>query len=137
MNENKKTMAGAALIVVLAALAPVRSPASAGAESDLDVCLLSWVRRSKAGTERCITCHDGSAGPAVHVGPGGGRNHSVGVRYDETKSHTMLRPAAMLPPELVLVNGAVDCTSCHDGSSRLPHRIAVTPERLCAGCHTA
>lgn len=33
-------------------------------------------------------------------------------------------PAAALPPEVVLVDGKVTCTSCHDAASPHPKRAA-------------
>jgi predicted CXXCH cytochrome family protein len=97
-----------------------------------DTCLLRWARRSTTPATRCLTCHDGSAArPFDHLSNG---SHPVGVAYDASRV-PLLRPRAALPAQVVLVNGEVACTSCHDGRSATPHRVAMTVGDLCIACH--
>lgn len=103
------------------------------------VCELEGADRARTTSARCIACHDGTAGRAVevHTAPDGiGRSHPVEVDYGAAAARQPGRyhPAAMLPREIPLVDGKVACTSCHDGASREPKRVAMRT-RLCESCH--
>jgi predicted CXXCH cytochrome family protein len=66
-----------------------------------------------------------------------GRNsHPVGIDYAAAASSDPERFASIsqLPPEVALVDGKVECTSCHDGASSRRFKLAGGKE-LCLGCH--
>lgn len=102
-----------------------------------EVCELSRVDRASTDSYLCMSCHDGSAGKVVPftMGPGG-MIHSVTVDYaTAAASHPgTYVPAADLPKDVPLVNGKVECTSCHNWSQPAPSRV-VDPLRLCYACH--
>jgi hypothetical protein len=114
-----------ALAAFLGMAASVRAdPAAPGP------CELVRADRTRTPSSRCLSCHDGTAAPGL------GDGHPVDVDYARASLHDPGRfaPAAALPPEVTLVNGAVSCVSCHDAAS--PHRgRAVDPARLCLACH--
>lgn len=103
-----------------------------------EVCELTRVDRAHTPSARCVACHDGSAGVAMATGPAGDGhgNHPVEVDYAASAARDPERyvPAAMVRPDVPLVDGKVACTSCHDGASPHPRR-AVDPANLCAACH--
>ena len=100
-----------------------------------DICSLANAQRDQTASVSCLSCHDGSIGSNIGVGHG---YHPVGTDYADAMYR---RPAAVLrispPPELVLVNGKVECTTCHDGGSREPSFTALPMNRsaLCFACH--
>jgi hypothetical protein len=63
-------------------------------------------------------------------------SHPVGIDYAEAASRhpNEYAPASQLPPEIVLVGGKVECTSCHDGASSLRFKVAGNKE-MCESCH--
>jgi predicted CXXCH cytochrome family protein len=123
-----------------AALAAAALAASAGARAaDGGTCELSRVNREATTTRGCLSCHDGSAGPGVGFKMGAddrAMSHPVEVDYAAAAAaHPgQYQPAAALPPEVPLVGGKVQCTTCHDGAS--PDRKRVVAVRdLCVTCH--
>lgn len=84
------------------------------------------VVRSMTPSSYCISCHDGSSMP-IRVSD----THPLGVHPVGYGFRLKLSEA------IVLVDGAVACTSCHDGKSKLPHMLAMTQtgSTLCLGCH--
>lgn len=103
----------------------------------------------------CVRCHDGSVAPAVmaltpsaeadlrkfKVRPSsvGDRDHPVGIEYarvQQSRSRDLKHPAS-LPAAVKLVNGRVECTTCHDLSSSLPGMLVIEHQRgtLCLACH--
>jgi predicted CXXCH cytochrome family protein len=117
----------AALLAATPALARDGSP----------VCQLHGADRALTPSTSCLSCHDGSAAPAVGSGPERtAGTHPAGVPYAGSPlSGANLRPAGQLDPGIVLPAGLVACTSCHDGASREAHHVALSPGRLCVGCH--
>jgi hypothetical protein len=95
-------------------------------------CELPWVDRSITTSSDCLTCH-GALSNIVCYAPTCEpmRLHPVGAVYDESRHR--LRPRSQLSSALPLVNGRVECTTCHDGNSELPANLA--QRRLCFGCH--
>jgi predicted CXXCH cytochrome family protein len=114
------------------------------------------VRDSRKGAsmdraaQSCLACHDGVTAseaayqPAGHLGPGGfadrGRNHPIGVNYPPAGTHRVevpLRPASLLPENVLLPNGKVSCVSCHDPYATTAKQLTVPIEesRLCMTCH--
>jgi predicted CXXCH cytochrome family protein len=136
-----------ALVLALAAVA-----AGAGAEStgggaavgleagpDPGTCELGRVDRAATPSRVCMSCHDGTAGAAVGFSMragGGGMDHPVGVDYAAAAARRPGRyvPAGAVPRSVPLVDGRVECTSCHDGASSSPSHVAAQPQ-LCYACH--
>jgi predicted CXXCH cytochrome family protein len=68
-----------------------------------------------------------------------GGDHGQGVLYAAAQERGALRlrrPEA-LPAAVVLTNGRVTCTTCHDGASDAPHHLARagTFANVCVSCH--
>ena len=103
----------------------------------------------------CARCHDGSVASAVmaltpsteadlrefkvRLGSVGDRDHPVGIEYarvQRARPRDLTHPAA-LPPAVKLVNGRVECTTCHDPASNLPAMLVLDHRRgtLCLACH--
>lgn len=104
----------------------------------------------------CFSCHDGSIAPEANVyfvtplagfenpvpshdlgaidGP-----HPVDVDYAaaEARRPGWLRPINQLPPELLLPEGLVTCTTCHSSRSREEKKVSlpVAGSALCFSCH--
>jgi predicted CXXCH cytochrome family protein len=113
---------------------PAAHRASAG------VCELGGADRARTSSARCVACHDGTVGTSVmfrtRVSGLLGYDHPVEVDYERARLHDrQLRPRAFLPRELVLVNGRIACTTCHDGAAATPGRVAVAAAALCTSCH--
>lgn len=123
---------GAALAAALAV--------SAGARATGDgTCELGRGDRRTTPSLSCLGCHDGSVGPGIgfQMSPEGrGMSHPVQVDYARASAARpgQYQAAATLPPEVPLVDGRVECTTCHDGASRDPKRVAAVKD-LCAACH--
>lgn len=122
----------ALLVTVTAAVASDR--ASAG------TCELSRVDRATTRSSTCMACHDGSAGPTIafQMAPGGdGMSHPVALDYASAAAahpDDTYTPAALLPQNVLLVYGKVECTSCHDGALTTANHV-VEPLQLCYACH--
>ena len=103
------------------------------------ICLLRWVARDKASSFRCMQCHDGTLAAAVShkITVKAESSHPIEVGYATALSRQVVRPVGQLPKAIVLVDGKVTCTSCHDGRSREPARVAMSMKRsgLCFACH--
>jgi predicted CXXCH cytochrome family protein len=104
-----------------------------------DVCELRGADRSRTPSVRCMGCHDGSAGASIDyrmVPDGTGMSHPVEVDYGAAHARRPDRfaPPETLPREVPLVGGRIACTSCHDGSSPDPKRVARVAD-LCLACH--
>lgn len=118
------------------AASPRWNPASAVATS---------FSTAASSSQLCMSCHDGTTGPQVHLQD----SHPVGILYDglsDSGSRGGLRPSMSSSglgrsiAEDLLVNGRVECTSCHDEHS--DHRAGATMlrmsnegSRLCLTCH--
>ncbi len=128
---------GPAEAVRTTAAASVRAPR---ALDFAKVCELSKVDRSTTRSESCLGCHDGTTAPAVeHRSLGAGTSHPVGIKFDVAwaRRSSKLHAKAALPAKLALPNGEVACTTCHDGASAQPKKVAVTMNgsQLCLSCH--
>jgi hypothetical protein len=65
-----------------------------------------------------------------------GYDHPVEVDYESARLRDRrLRPSAFLPRALVLVNGRIGCTTCHDGAAATRGRVPSVPAGLCSSCH--
>ncbi|HEX9306891.1 MAG TPA: cytochrome c3 family protein [Anaeromyxobacter sp.] len=111
----------------------------AGRASGGEPCTLSRVERAKTTSSACLACHDGGVAPAVGFemrAGGGGFGHPVSVDYGRAASEhpTQYAPAGALPREIPLVNGRIECTTCHDGASATAKHVVDT-QQLCLACH--
>lgn len=102
----------------------------------------------------CLGCHDGVTAPDVyssahavsvagqlansHLGLAGLRSHPVGVRYP-VSSEKYEPIAAVEAAGLMLPDGRIQCTSCHDAHNTHRHRgmlrMSNERSRLCLTCH--
>jgi predicted CXXCH cytochrome family protein len=130
-----------ALALTLAAAPALAAAAPPPTEAP---CTLPRVDRARTGSRACIGCHDGSIGlGAAHALAGGapGGEHPVDVSYARAfaRQPGSYRSAFDLPRAVVLPEGRVACTSCHDAASAEPHRAAVPMggSALCFTCHVA
>ena len=102
----------------------------------------------------CLGCHDGVTAPDVYssahavaltaqlansrLGARGLRSHPVGVSYPGTNEHFQ-PPAAVEAAGLLLPDGRIQCTTCHDAHNTQRHgkmlRITNERSRLCLSCH--
>lgn len=94
----------------------------------------------------CLACHDGTVSSNVEMGGaswsharGIGLSHPVGISYEDVyrEPGSRLHPERSLPDELTLVQGRVECVTCHDHYSGLPGLLVLdnTGSRLCLACH--
>jgi predicted CXXCH cytochrome family protein len=129
--------AGAAAVPPAAPPGGPPRPAGGGAPGGDGICELRGADRARTPSHRCTACHDGTAATSVAFSTRGnaGGSHPVGVDYDgAARPFARLKPRAAVPPTVPLVDGRVECTSCHDGAS--PRRARVANERdLCIVCH--
>ena len=119
------------LVVATAALG------AAGLASADGACQLSQIDRATTQSSTCMACHDGSAGPTIAFDMAtGGMSHPVAVDYASVvaKYPDTYVPPVALPAGVLLVNGRVECTSCHDGSLTTRNHV-VDEMQLCYGCH--
>jgi hypothetical protein len=123
--------AAAVALVCAGAAAPSDRAERAG-------CELVRADRARTRSTSCIACHDGTAGHATVATSTSGAlgSHPVGVSYGLALARRPSEYASpgQLPPDVPLVAGRVECTSCHDGASRLPKHVAHGPD-LCETCH--
>jgi len=97
---------------------------------------------------QCMTCHDGSVsgdagGTTVNMGiwrhQGPRHSHPIGVDYMEAwnRKKREFTPISMLPAEIVLPDGKVECVSCHNLYSHNEHLLALNNfgSKLCLSCH--
>ncbi|BBB32825.1 conserved hypothetical protein [Thermotomaculum hydrothermale] len=96
----------------------------------------------------CMTCHNGviasnadGGGTQLswnHLG-GIGLSHPIGVNYEEVyrKSPNFYHPPQSLPPQIKLINGKVECLTCHDHYSKLKGKLVMSNRgsKLCLSCH--
>lgn len=133
---QRGTRAAAAAVALLGG-AVVAGASTPGASA----CELGAAAREATPSTACMACHDGAAGPGVsfQMSPAGGRpgfDHPVEIDYAaaSARDHRLVPPGE-LPDELVLVGGKVACTTCHDGRSEEPGRVAGRLVALCTACH--
>ncbi len=125
---------------VLALAATVAAAGSArGAPAAKATCELARVDRARTPSHACLRCHDSSVGSAILSElrvDGTGASHPVGVDYARAaaRSPTRYAPPESLPREVPLVNGKIECTTCHDASRPRPMRVDQSPA-LCTACH--
>jgi hypothetical protein len=117
-----------------AAIGVAAALAAAGARATGESpCGLSGAVRSLTSSKGCVTCHDGTGASPISLGR---NSHPVGIDYAAAASSDPGKYASIsqLPPEVALVGGKVECTTCHDGASRRPFKLAGGTE-LCLACH--
>jgi hypothetical protein len=118
---------------------PAGPRAAAGRIGGSGACELLRADRARTPSHACMACHDGSAGTAVPGaggGPRGEMSHPVAVDYAAAAARRpdSYEPPGRIPAAVPLVDGKVECTTCHDGRSPSAHRI-VEHARLCTSCH--
>lgn len=103
-----------------------------------EVCALRRADRARTPSRVCISCHDGSAGPAISLFARGAArdSHPVSVDYAGVvaRNPDKYEPGSRLPAAVPLVEGKVECTTCHDGRSTTKNRVVEHPQ-LCTACH--
>jgi hypothetical protein len=114
-------------------------PAEGEASPRETVCELGRADRARTPSAQCLACHDGAAATGVGFAPRAsnlpGLDHPVEVDYEAARLRSpRLRPRAALPREIVLVNGRITCTTCHDGAAQT-RAHTVPQEQLCTSCH--
>ncbi|MFH1747230.1 MAG: cytochrome c3 family protein [Planctomycetota bacterium] len=102
----------------------------------------------------CLGCHDGITAPDVyssahavtitdqlansHLGTVGLRSHPVGIKYPLAAEDYHPR-AAVEAGGLILPDGRIQCTTCHDAHNTHRHqgmlRISNEHSRVCLTCH--
>ncbi len=94
----------------------------------------------------CLACHDGTISSNVdkdgaqwNHGSGIGLSHPVGMDYSDVvrRNPSKYHRSSQLPEALQLVNGRVECVTCHDHYSQLPELLVMDNEgsRMCLSCH--
>lgn len=133
-------LAAALGLVLVGAAVTARAAEHEGAAVGESVCELQGAARARTPSTACMACHDGAAGPGVsfvmRAGNQPGFDHPVEIDYAQASARDpRLVPPSGLPPELVLVQGRLACTTCHDGASSEPRRVAGRAMDLCTSCH--
>lgn len=102
----------------------------------------------------CLGCHDGVTAPDVYssphaisvssqlgnsrLGTAGLRSHPIGIKYPSS-SEEYHSPAAVEAAGLMLPEGRIQCTTCHDAHNTHRHagmlRISNERSRMCLTCH--
>jgi predicted CXXCH cytochrome family protein len=127
-------------LLIAAVLIATAAPAAAKPR-----CLGAADGKAAQSSRTCLTCHDGAIAATVtnHLaGAAGaqiGAGHPVGVSYSIAflRKPSRLQHPAMLDKRINLVDGKVQCVSCHDLSST-SKAMLVMPNRssaLCSSCH--
>lgn len=93
----------------------------------------------------CLACHDGTMarnafpGRAPGAGDSQGGNHPVLVSYEQAyrRNPAALVAATALDPKLQLVDGKVQCVTCHQLTPAQRWVVVSLPGQrdLCLGCH--
>jgi predicted CXXCH cytochrome family protein len=116
-----------------------RAPVGPGGGAGVATCELSRVDRARTPSTACTGCHAGAVGPGrtFEMAAGGrGMSHPVGVSYAEATAPAPERyaPSSELPGDVPLVDGRIECTTCHDGALTTKNQV-VESKRLCLACH--
>jgi predicted CXXCH cytochrome family protein len=115
-------------------------PAPAAAAAPISGCALPYTGRARASASNCLVCHTlggDAAGLIMKRHASGDHNSGVAYASAQRRGALRLRPVDQLPPQIVLVEGQITCTTCHDGAST-EHRRLATPggmAGLCVSCH--
>lgn len=119
----------------LVALAPVPDAGRPLRRASLtdDECLLGLLPRSAVDSQHCLPCHIARA--KEHGRPLNFQAHPIGIDYDDAvkRGRVSLHPVERLPLAVVLVDGRVECTTCHSEHTNLSSQVAT--RRLCFACH--
>jgi predicted CXXCH cytochrome family protein len=119
----------ATVLIALLTLTGARPEAS-------PMCALDRIDRARTSSATCLTCHDGSAAPAVDVRATRPRSsHPVGVSYALARPELAVRRAGPVDARIVLPAGRVECVSCHAADGAGAHRTVDAAGGLCGGCH--
>jgi predicted CXXCH cytochrome family protein len=133
-------LAGAAAVLAGAGWEGASPPGALRGGSFETDCELRTADRAATPAAACLACHDGSVGTGVSFQMRAmnrpGFDHPVDVDYARAALRDRrLLPPALLPPDVVLVNGRVACTTCHDGGGTERGHTVRGREDLCRSCH--
>jgi hypothetical protein len=143
-------MKGAAMIVILAMAAiPASAPDRRPADRPEGGCWGAGGGAASAseGLEyrACLCCHDGMVAPEITPSDSRTRmrdpsvNHPVGMTYRTAylRAPAGLVPEPMLDSRVRLVDGKVQCVSCHTASPEGKWGLAIprSGSGLCLSCH--
>jgi predicted CXXCH cytochrome family protein len=125
---------------LLLAATAARSDGGAVSSPLDDVCTLARIDRLTTSSRECLSCHDGTVGPARAIGPTPGSHdaHPIDVSYERAaQRNPRLHSRFEISRSLALPDGQVACVTCHDGASKEPMHTALSLDRgkLCTSCH--
>lgn len=130
--ERDGAYAWLARIERAAAAAPEPQPELGVEPAAPESCLLPFVDRRVTTSTVCMTCHDGSNPAAFEV------RHDVSHRMDfdyAEFARAKQDPDLAEQPDLVMPEGKLTCTTCHDAEPGLKDWIAKPNKQLCLSCH--
>lgn len=98
---------------------------------------------------QCLACHDGVLAKEARYRISDGSlykiksietikgAHPVGMDYEKASWREGYAAVETLPADMVLMNGAVGCVTCHDlrGNNRYYHVVDNSSSALCFSCH--
>lgn len=128
-------------LALVGAAVTARAIEPGGAAESESACELQGAVRAGTSSTACMACHDGGSGPGVsfrmpRAADTPGLDHPIEIDYAQASARNgWLVSPGELPAELVLVEGRVSCTTCHDGASSEPRRVAGRLMDLCTSCH--
>ena len=96
-------------------------------------------------SQSCLACHDGVVArditpvdPALHD-PTSHANHPTAVSYEQAyrRGKASLIPLRQLDPRIILLDGRIQCVSCHTFASTGTWMLVKSNRRgeLCRSCH--
>ena len=125
--------------------------------------LYATVGQPTGASKLCLSCHDGTIAfgatlsgsqeiafqggirflpvdHAARLGTDLSDDHPVSFRYDSdlARQNLELNDPALLPPEIAVRDGRLQCTACHDPHDDTFGRFLVMPNqfsKLCTSCH--
>ncbi|TGU74436.1 hypothetical protein E4633_02940 [Geomonas terrae] len=133
-SNRKSAMIAAAAALLIANAGP--APADAPPEID-------------PLSRECIGCHDGAAGPDVRVNLRNNASnktmhvhsfdgeHPIGMIYQSYVNKQGYKPISPQERNMVMVNGAVGCLTCHDPLNPAKGHLIKSDKNsaLCITCH--
>ncbi len=133
-----KVKSAAQMIVLLALVVPTLfGPRAAGLGA------LRCLRSDRStDLKTCLSCHDGILASNIKLTDTSSsdptRNHPVGISYSDayTRKPDEFVQLSLLDPQLKLVNGEVQCVTCHIGDTNGSWTLVKDGSGpLCLSCH--